>query len=254
MELMSDNFEDDFIDFDNLDIKSEKNYPKSITYEVDFDHTTTSIYKNYRELKIDPISGENIDDLNSFKVPYMWDSITGEKLDKKDPFGSLYFNPIFLLKYFYNKRLNYLWNDELDEGNNGGFFEGYYDIGIGSGENFDVVSRGSFPEYYLWRLPVIDCYLQKDHKKSIPTKGPKLSKKEIEEIYKLCLKMDKKNWITEFKTIPNLVIIYELYHLAISKIPLEEFSLDFIKKNIDLSEDDTNENINKKAVEKLKLL
>ena len=50
--------------------------------------------------------GQTIDDLNSFKVPYMWDSITGEKLDKKDPFGSLYFNPIFLLKYFYNKRLN----------------------------------------------------------------------------------------------------------------------------------------------------
>ena len=60
--------------------------------------------------------------------------------------------------------------------------------------------------------------------------------------------------IKEFKTIPNLVIIYELYHLAISKTPLEEYSLDFLKKNIDLSGDDTNENINKKAIEKLKLL
>ena len=193
MELISNNFDDELIDFDNLNIKLNEPKKKEIKYDIEYDNTTTNIYKSYRELKIDPISGENIIDSESFKVPYMWDSITGEKLDKKDPFGSLYFNPIFLLKYFYKKRLNYLWNDELDEGNNGGFFEGYYDIGIGSGENFDVVSRGSFPEYYLWRLPIIDCYLQKDHKKSIPTKGPKLNKIEIEEIYKLCLKIDKKN-------------------------------------------------------------
>jgi hypothetical protein len=50
---------------------------------------------------------------------------------------------------------------------------------VGSGENINIIGRGECPEKYLFRLPIIDCYLEKDYNKSIITMGPKLTIEEI---------------------------------------------------------------------------
>ena len=52
-----------------------------------------------------------------------------------------------------------LWHNETDEGENGGFWQGYYGNAVGAGEKFLVPGRGIHPEWYLFRLPIIDCYL-----------------------------------------------------------------------------------------------
>ena len=103
-------------------------------------------------------------------------------------------------------------------------------------------------------MPIIDCYLEKNHKQCIPTKGPKLSRNDIEKLYDICLKLDKKKWQDEFRLLPNIVLIYDLYHIAISQNPLNKFSLEYLKSLINISNNDTNEIINRLAIEKIKLL
>ena len=249
----SSGFENDLIDFEKLNILPLKKKSNKY-YDKEYDDVTINIYRKMRESCTDPISGDICNEKDSFIVDYMWDSITGEKINKKDPHGPLYFNSISLLKYFYIKRLDHLWCDENDEGENGGYYQGYYGTGVGAGENFHIISRGSYPEYYLWRLPIIDCYLNKDHKKSIPTKGPKLSKDDIITLYTICSKINKKKWSDEFKSLPNIVLIYDLYQIAISQNPLKIFGFNYLKSLLNISLYDTNDIINRQAIEKLKIL
>jgi hypothetical protein len=205
----------DLINFD--DISTEQ--CTITTYEKDYDNTTMEKYKKMRTMKICPILDEPIDDNLAFKVENMWDPIIGEFLDKKDPFGALYFSPIELTKYFYLNRLNYLWTEEVDEGENGGYYEGIPGDGIGAGENFHIHGRGEHPEFFLWRLPINDCYLEKGLSKSIPIKGAKLSRNDIVNIYNKCLKYPKEVWKKTFSIIPNLVNIYDYYMEAINQNP-----------------------------------
>ncbi len=122
-----------------------------------------------------------------------------------------------MIKHFHNKRLNKLWNNPIDE--NGGFYQGYYDDGVGAGEEFFVKGRGYHPEWYLFRLPIIDCYLTKNHNKQIITFGPKLTDEEINEIDRLASLRP-----TSYGTLfghhrPSLSEMKRLYDIAISKTP-----------------------------------
>ena len=58
-------------------------------------------------------------------------------------------------------------------------YEGYYGDLVGAGEDIMIQCRGTYPERYLFRLPISNCYLKKNQKLSIITMGPKLTEREI---------------------------------------------------------------------------
>ena len=207
----------DFVDFSN--IKPDKKNKNFKYKDTNYDNKTIETYRVMRQLKLDPITCEEIEDSLAYKYPYVWDPISGQRTNEIDPFGPLCFNPINLAQLFYANRLDHLWHSEIDEGNQGGIYEGYYGVGLGAGKNFNIIGRGEYPEYYIWRLPINDCYLHNGHKNNIPTKGPELSRDDIIHLYDLCLKCPKHFWSDIFITLPNLVKIYDLYNRAIDADP-----------------------------------
>jgi len=210
-------FDDDcFINFSNqnnnlIDIKINKN-DKYDKYNK-FDVTTSETYRVMRELHIDPITHEKVPDNLAFKFEYMWDPITGEKTEK-DPFGPLYFNCINLYINFYYNRLRMLWidGDIVDNIQ----YEGYYGDALCSGDDLYIPSRGISKHLHLFRLPLIDCYLEKDFDLSVITMGPKLNDDEINLIHdKIDIYLKKSN--KKNKKIYDLKKIRDLYNIAISK-------------------------------------
>ena len=146
----------------------------------------------------------------------MWDPYTGHREDI-DPYGPLYFDPDSLIYTIWIKRLNNLWVEGKEE--LGYHTQGYYSDGVGAGQNFEIVGRGSHPEWYLFRLPIVDLYLTEDHNEQIPTMGPVLTDEEVNEIYELSLK-SKYKYKNKFKNKrPNFILIKFLYDIAISKNP-----------------------------------
>lgn len=202
--------QDTFIDFTKCSIKSNiDEVCKSIKY--DFDKTTTETYRVMRELQLDPITHEKVPLNLQFKFDYMWDPITGDRLDK-DPYGSFCFNVLSLVKNFYYNRLRMLWidGDTID----GIKYEGYYGDGMKAGDDLYVPSRGISKHMHLFRLPVIDCYLPKDFNYSIITMGPKLNDDEINQIQGI-LNNYYKSVNKKYKI--NLCKIQDLYNIAINK-------------------------------------
>jgi hypothetical protein len=210
--------EDNFINFDTNDIKisDKSNITTNISY--DFDKNTTETYRVIRELKLDPITLEKIPNTLEFKFEYMWDPITGDRLDK-DPFGPFYFNAITLAKNFYYNRLRMLWIES--EIINNIKYEGYYGDGVRAGDDLYVQSRGISKHMHLFRLPIIDCYLPKDFNYSIITMGPKLNDDEINQIQDIInkhyetIRIAKKNKV-------NIKKIRDVYNIAINKISTEK--------------------------------
>ena len=99
--------------------------------------------------------------------------------------------------------------------------EGYYGDALGNGLDFIIKGRGDFRNYYLFRLPIPDCYLDIQHNNQVVTMGPILTDKEVKEIYNLVLK-NKKNYEEMFnKKRPNLIKLKKIYEKAISKNPLK---------------------------------
>lgn len=199
----------------SLPKKTEK---KIVKYNKDYDSSTEK-YKTYRRLNIDPISLSAMEkDYPFFEVYRMWDPYTGEFSEKNDPFGSLKFDPISLTIYFWMNRYRHLLKDS------DGVHEMATEDGLGATEQFKS-PRGVYPEKYLWRLPVIDCYieenkdpLEKSFIGSIPKVGPKLTKDDIVKIYELvkkCVKVYPKR----LKRIPDLLKMYDTYHEAINPNP-----------------------------------
>lgn len=175
---------------------------------------TLDRYQRMRRDKIDPILlidlpyGEyQLDDY--FKFEYKWDPFTGERLNK-DPDGALYFDPDTLINYFYINRLNNLWIN----GQNG--YHGYYGDAISNGPDFYINGRGYHPEWYLFRLPIQDCYLPEDYNQQYITMGPILTDEEIIQIDNLAKKFGKYHYN---KKRPSLFEIKKLYDQAISKTP-----------------------------------
>jgi hypothetical protein len=207
------NFDEDcFIDFTKHNNQNNIIKKKEI---YDYDKVTTETYRVMRELHLDPITHEKVPDNLDFKFEYMWDPITGDRL-QKDPNGGFHFNVINLAKNFYYNRLRMLWVDgDIIDGIK---YEGYYGDGLKAGEDLYVPSRGISKHMHLFRLPIIDCYLSKEFNYSIITMGPKLTENEINEIQQIIDNYNRMKSKTKKKIINiNLIRMNELYTTAISK-------------------------------------
>ena len=84
----------------------------------------------------------------------------------------MYFDVYNLIYYFYVNPSYILWNNESDE--ECGYFEGHEEYGVEQEKKFTIQSRGDHPEFYLFRLPIPNCYLINDHDSSIITMGPEI--------------------------------------------------------------------------------
>ena len=196
-----------------------------------------------------------MDDMHAFKYEFIWDPLTGEKLEK-DPYGPLYYDPDYLIKYFYTSRLNKLYAGETED--NSGYYQGYYDDGVGCGQDFFLSGRGHHPEWYVFRLPNMDCYNQVGQSYQLITFGPRLSDDEIIEIYeKACLEPDryKKIFGTER---PDLIEMKKLYDNAIAIEPkiklykLTSCTCDQCNNKNELTQDEINAKENRLSVDKLR--
>ena len=200
-------------------------------------------YQNHRRNKIDPIlltdlPLNNMKEKDLFKFEYKWNPYTGERLNEKDECGPLYFDPNSLIHYFHSNRLNNLWISEAYENNE--YVQGHYGDALGKFPDFEIVGRGKHPEWYLFRLPIVDCYLMKDHFLQSITMGPILTNKEIKNIYNLSKRY--KNFYKDtfgYKR-PNLVKMKEIYDIAtnpcnlyeLCKGSINEYELEQIKFQI----------------------
>lgn len=224
---------DDFVSF--TDTVKEK--PKEIKKD-EYDFETMQRYRVFRDRKLDPIGLFELNEEYAFKFPYKWDPYTGERTGV-DPMGALWFDPDILIKLFHTKRLEKIWSQPQAD------YQGFYDDGVGAGETFYLSGRGYHPEWYVFRIPIIDCYLTTDHNKQIITFGPKLTDDEIKEIERLAnLRPNNyKNMHGHHR--PSLSEMKRLYDIAIAKTPDVKVS----DKNANLAELYTIEN--KKAVDLL---
>jgi len=234
--------DDDYIDFTDTPILQEHTL-----IQPKYDIATTEKYRVLRKIKYDPITYTELTPDIAFQFPYKWDPYTGERKEL-DIDGPLYFDPDILIKHFHTKRLDKLWKEPIDE--QGGYYSGYYDDAVGLGEDFNFTGRGgSHPEWYLFRLPIIDCYLTIDHNKQFITLGPKLTNNEIKQIDELAnLRPDNYFKLFGCKR-PSLTLIKQLYDNAISQNPkmLDKY---IINKNNTTQE--INDNLNRKYVDALK--
>lgn len=222
-----------FVDFDDDDddnIKDDKHLSlyKMNNKEIVYDSITMETYRVLRKNKLDVFTREPINEEYAFKFEYQWDPYTGERLGK-DPYGALHFHPDSLIRYFDLKKLDGLWIAPKDEKT--GYFAGYYDYFLGSGENITIRGRGTYPELYLFRLPISDCYLTKEHSMSIVTMGPRLTNKELELIDSLANKYFKDNYQKLFgKKRPNLKYMKKLYDQALKTGDDNRSAVDLLKK------------------------
>ena len=195
-----------------------KSANKEIKYAINYDENTKK-YCIYRKLNIDPLSLEVMDSSYPvFKIYKIWDAYNGE-FKENDPFGPLCFDPINLAIYFWTNRYVHLLKDSDDVNNIS------TDDGLGAGVNFIVNGKGQYPERYLWRIPVVDCYIEKTNSvkenaflSSIPKMGPILLRKDIIELdclVKKCAKL----YPNRLSRIPDLLGIFDIYHIAIDPEP-----------------------------------
>ncbi len=242
---------EDWVDFDDSDITNKDVVIDEKKYDKEYNSDTTEFYKNMREKKYNIISHDvfNCNTEHVFKFKEMWDPYTGERIGD-DPFGSLYFHPDELIRFYYKRRLKTLWTDQKDE--TGGVYEGYYGDGVGSGEEINIPGRGIYPELYLFRLPIDDCYLAPNTDRSIITMGPKLTDEEVKLIDELAEKYHKDNYRNSFgKKRPSLYKMKLLYDTAISKHPdISKYCVD--EKNMSKTElEELRNRANRDAVNEL---
>jgi hypothetical protein len=195
-----------------------------------YNERTMEYYRVIRSLCYDPITYIKLSKKTRFKIPYMWDPYTGERLGL-DPYGPLYISPDNLIHYFYTMRLKKLWIKPADE--QSGFYQGTFDDAVGIGNNFYLKGRGYFPEWYIFRLPIVDCYLNKDYMMQAITLTPKITIDDVKEIDRLA-NLNKLSYYKQFKKKrPLLKLIWNLYHDAINKNPV-------IKKSNTMTKDELN--------------
>ena len=183
---------------------------------ITYDNRTMLYYKTSRTCHYDPILNIEVGDNIAFKFKQQWDPYTGDRTGD-DPFGALYFHPMSLVYHYYLHRLDGLWKNAVDTQD--GYYEGYYDMLVGTGNELEVVGRDKYTELYLFRLPIFDCYLTKEHNKSFITMGPKLNDNEIDELDSLCkIQSVQNDFMTNFGIpCPSIRKIKNLYDAAIAK-------------------------------------
>lgn len=205
--------------YTNRKIKSNSVVFKKLLDESLRQNVINDTYNDYHNKTFDPILHVDIDIKHIYKYKYAWEPLNGEILGK-DIRGPLIFDPDVLIHYFYTNRLKYLYIQGQDG------YSGTYGEGLGNGPDFYNPSRGFNHHYYLFRIPLIDAYVDKNKMDSQITLTPKLDIKEIKKIYKLACK-NKNNYKNLFdKERPNLLKIYELYHQAILKPNYQDNTFD----------------------------
>ncbi len=181
---------------DNIDIKDKIDDKNNNI--VQYDKTTTETYRIKRLYKIDPLTDQTIPDYLIIEFSNVWNPYTGKILDI-DVTGPLCFNALSLYDYYFVNRFKGIWNPPQNQ------FQGYYGEYLGGGLNLEIKSRGTNPEKYLYRLPIIDCYLPISHNLSTITMGPKLTDEQIDKIDDIVSKYHKnKNNFTPLKTLKEL--------------------------------------------------
>jgi hypothetical protein len=250
-----DSDEELFVDFSSFS-DNEKTYDNLYEKESKyFDDMTTKFYKVIREQQTSVITQDdkNFSPNKSFQFPYTWDPYTGER-SEKDPYGPLCFHPDDLIYYFYINRLNKLWMEPQDD--NGGYYQGMYDDAVGSGEDINIVGRGTYSELYLFRLPINNCYLPQDHDMSIITMGPMLTWDEIVKIDNLANKVYKNNFKIQFGiNRPSLTRMFNSYTQALNKTPNIDMKLYQYNSLSDISEErlkELRDKANRDAVDSLR--
>jgi hypothetical protein len=185
--------------------------------QVIYNDETLEYYRVARHRKMDPILFQEMDDTTAFKYDKWWDPYS-PTIYGVDPYGPLYFHPDNLIRNYYVNRLVNLYVQPTDDDN--GYFTGYYDNGVGAGEECEIIGRSSYPERYLFRLPITDCYLTKDHSECVPTMGPKLSDADIAEIDRVAA-LSGNNYRNLYgRSRPSLVFMKKYYDQAIAKFPI----------------------------------
>lgn len=143
-----------------------------------YDCTTTEHYRVKRLYRIDPLTDNVVPDNLAFEFRHKWNPVTGER-DGIDEIGPLVFDAVNLYNYYFVNRYKGLWYPA-----EGGFQARYGDC---LGKTNQIVDKGTIhPERYLFRLPIIDCYLSpSDNGYSLITMGPELTDEEIDAIDKV---------------------------------------------------------------------
>ena len=224
----------DLIDFSSISNNTEEEKNN----ELEYDKLTTETYRMMRIYKFCPIT-HNPQTEESFKFYYKWDPYTGERLEI-DEVGPLYFDPYQLYKYYFKSRYNNLWN--RPENN----FEGYYGDLVGIGKKMNIKSRGDNTNKYLFRLPIMDCYLTKNHNYSVVTMGPLLTDNEINELDSIIAKK-RYNGFTKIMTLKKY---YDNATINDIDKNSEEYN-NILRDNSNLSEVDINDKYYRLWVDKL---
>jgi hypothetical protein len=210
---------------------------------ISYDNDTTETYRIKRLFKIDPLTDIEVPDNMAFKFLHIWDPYTGKR-SNEDPIGPLYFDAINLYDYYFNNRFRELWYPPAEQ------YQGYYGDLVGTGKNISIKSRGSNPEKYLFRLPILDCYLPSNHNLSFVTYGPELTDNEITQIDNIINKFHPKRNQNNFTSLTTLKFYYDC---ALNSSP--DLNSDEIKdlklKYPNLSPREINEKYNRYWVDKL---
>jgi len=209
-----------------------------------------NLYESYRRDKIDPILltplpiSKKYTIKDTFQFPYKWNPFSGQISHELDENGPLYFDPDTLINYFYIKRLSNLWTDGYIDPF-GIKYQGYYGDAVGNGNDFFIPGRGEHWDWYLFRLPILDCYI--DTKCPAVTMGPQLTFEDVKKIDILAKKYGNNYEKIYHHKRPKLTKIYKLYEQAIDKNPT-------VKISKGKTYDEMKYKYNIKAVEKLKKL
>jgi len=191
--------------------KNKKTYNRLLKLINEYIKNDKYYYILNRINRICPLSFEKVD--RGFIVKNIWNSFIGKFNKIEDPFGSLVFDCDYLIYYFYSNRLKYIYTHGTIN------TTGYLGDAIGKYPLFNIPGRGNHPEWYLFRLPINDCYIDNKVIKYV-TMGPELSRDDIINIYNISINNNTYELKFNHK-IPNIIELYDLYHLVINKCPYE---------------------------------
>lgn len=152
--------------------------PSPNTKTQRYDKTTTEHYRTRRLYRVDPLTDNPVPEHLAFEYGHKWNPVTGERTEI-DEIGPLVFDAVNLYNYYYVNRYKGLWYPAE------GGFQGRY--GDCLGKTNQIIDKGIIhPERYLFRLPIIDCYLSPSSNSfSLITMGPELTDDEIDMIDKI---------------------------------------------------------------------
>ena len=217
-------------------------------------------YQKYRKNKIDPILLEQLPlhkkwKAYIFQFPDSWDPYTGIR-NGKDKDGPLCFDPDALIYFFYTNRLRHLWQHRDIQDADQQFQETYGDA-VGKAPEFNIPGRGKHPDWYLFRLPIIDAYLPSDHCYQAVTMGPILTNEEIDSIQNFAEKQGNNYFKTYGQERPDLRLIKKYYDQAVTSFPqlnIDPEVLPFLEENEPEYIAQLKYNINISGVEKLRFM